>query len=283
MPCNELGPGLRRFSGPSDDDSHSPTVVFVHANGYPPESYRTLLMPLAERFTIYTVQHRPLWQPGAAPRTLSWHRYVDDLLSAVEAAQLGRVWLLGHSMGAIISMLAALRQPSAFNGVMAMDPVMLPLGMWLTGQLVTHVFRGEIPIAQVALRRPHEFQSYEAAFAFYRSKRPFRRMSDQALWDYVHAGHAPVPGHGVALRWSGAWEACVYRSAPYMFHRLSRLEIPVLGIAGAESDVLTSSAIDAWRARQAQVEIHVLPGGHLIPLEDPDRCADLIRGFVDRH
>ena len=106
-----------------------------------------------------------------------------------------------------------------------------------------------------ALGRPRHFDSHDAAFAFYRSKRPFQRISDDVLWDYVRAGHAPAASGGVDLRWTGAWEACVYRSAPSMFRRLGGLRIPMLGIVGRDSAVFRPESIARWRQAVPEVEV----------------------------
>lgn len=256
------------------------TVVFAHANGYPPGSYRALLAPIAEEYRLFTVEHRPLWSDEEVPRRLGWQVYADDLIATLDQARLGPVWLVGHSMGAVTGMLAALKRPDLFSGLAALDPVLLPLRYWLMAQLAGRIPGGEIPIAQIALKRPHHFQSHEAAFQFYRGKRPFRRLSDAVLWDYVYAGHREVPGHGVELCWSGAWEACVYRSAPSILYRLAKWQLPMLGIAGLESDVLSQSALQRWQRVVPGLELEVLPGGHLIPLEAPDACAARILDFL---
>jgi len=103
-----------------------PLIVFTHANGYPPESYETLLEPLLAHFRVATVEHRPLWGADAAPRTLDWQVYAGDLIATLEREVDEPVFLVGHSMGATIGMLAALRAPSLFRGIVALDPDFCP-------------------------------------------------------------------------------------------------------------------------------------------------------------
>lgn len=277
-------PGSNPVPRPSEEHtSHRETLVFAHANGYPPDSYQALLAPLAQHHDVLTIEHRPLWVGDAAPRTLPWNEYALDLAARIDRDASGPVWLIGHSMGAVTGIMAALRRPDLFRGIIALDPVLVPFRHWLTSRLLINVFRQDIPIAQRALTRPHHFQSFEAAFQFYRSKRPFQRISDAVLRDYVQAGHREVPNHGVELRWSGAWEACVYRSVPFLFHRLKQLTVPMLGIAGNQSDVLNGAALDQWRSAVPQLELEILTGGHLIPLESPEECAALVVDFIERH
>ena len=265
--------------GPDQTDSDKPAVLFAHANGYPPASYRTLLEPLSKSFRVLTVEHRPFWDAGPAPRTQPWTVYADDLLTTLERELDEPLFLLGHSMGAVIGMLAALKNPQRFRGLVALDPVLLPFNIWLPSQILRAVGK-ELPMVRQALGRPRHFDSHDAAFAFYRSKRPFQRISDDVLWDYVRAGHAPAASGGVDLRWTGAWEACVYRSAPSMFRRLGGLRIPMLGIVGRDSAVFRPESIARWRRAVPEVEVQTVEGGHLVPLENPAPCARLIEEFL---
>ena len=268
------------YSGGPEAAGVFPVVVFAHANGYPPGSYAQLLRQLARQCRVYTVEHRPLWTQGPVPRQLTWQSYADDLIDTLRREAHGPVWLVGHSMGAVTGILAAQRDPSLFRGLVALDPVLLTFKPWLLSRALVRATRKDVPMAERALRRPHQFDSTEAAFAFYRGKRPFKRMSDEALWDYVRAGHAPDGDGVVHLRYSGAWEACVYRSVPYVFSKLRSLKLPMLGIAGSESDVLTPAALNQWRRSVPQLELNTLTGGHLIPLESSVECADLIARFI---
>ena len=271
---------LTDLSAPNAGESR-PLVVFAHANGYPPESYRVLLAPLVKEFRVLTVEHRPFWAEEGAPRTLDWQIYADDLLATLEREVDQPVFLVGHSMGATIGMLAALRAPSMFRGLVALDPVLLPLKYWLVGQ-VMRVFGKDLPMIRSALRRPHSFKSYQAAHDFYRSKRPFRAISDEVLDDYVRAGHRELEDGSVDLRWSGAWEACVYRSAPMMYRRLRRLKLPALAVIGRDSAVFGADSLNIWHQMGASKGVHEVDGGHLIPLENPGVCTDYVTEFIQQ-
>lgn len=259
-----------------------PAVVFAHANGYPPGSYRALLMPLASKFRIFTLEHRPFWSEQPAPRRLSWEVYANDLITTVAREAEGPVFLMGHSMGAVISVLVALKNPGLCCGLVAIDPVLLPKRLWLPNQLLQRVGK-DLPMVRSALRRPGIFDSYQAAFDFYRGKRPFRRFTDESLWDYVHEGHMAQSDGSVVLRWSGAWEACVYRSAPPVIGRLGALKMPMIGIVGADSEVIRPASLAQWRRAQPQIVIETLPGGHLVPMENPAACLPVIEEFLLAH
>ena len=108
----------------------------------------------------------------------------------------------------------------------------------------------------------------------------FSDFSDEALRAYVMAAHSK-DGEGVKLRYSGAWEACVYRSVPSVAGALRAVDKPCLVIAGEESYVLTPRTVKWIQRCNQRIDIQSAAGGHLLPLEAPDRCADMIASYVE--
>ena len=257
-----------------------PILVFSHANGYPPETYRALLEPLVDSFEIYTIEHRPFWSDQHPPTYLPWDQYSADLINTLDAAGGGPVVLAGHSMGAVISMQTALARPELCSKLVVIDPVLVPRGWWFVNQVLMRGLGRDLPMVTKAQNRPHEFSGYQEAFDFYRSKRPFSGISDEVLWDYVRAGHASRDDGSIVLRWSGAWEACIYRSAPSFMRSLRKIHKPICGIVGDASNVVRPLFKKRWRRAMPHLELHTLEGGHLIPLEKPEACSVLMRQFL---
>ena len=260
-------------------------LLFSHANGYPPDSYRILLSTLGEKLgvPVNTHAHRPLVSPAPAPKFLSWQAYASDLIRRIESDAEGPVWLIGHSMGAASAMLAAARRPDLFSGIVALDPILVPTRIWFFSRIFSFFKPDAIPIVKRALARPHTFESAAVAFDFYRSKRVFAGISDEVLEDYVEAGHRTEPDGSVTLRHSGAWEACIYRSVPRMTSALRAVVCPLLVVAGESSNVLNVERLSWAATLNAMVSIMAIPGGHLLPLESPEACATVAAEFITCH
>ena len=258
-------------------------VIFSHANGYPAGSYRVLTEAIGEQYDIQPFDHRPLWGEPPPRQFLSWQTYANDLIKRIEADKAGPIWLVGHSMGAASGILAAARRPELFAGIVALDPVLVPTRIWFWSVLVNRLMPSGMPIIKRALARPHKFDDLDSAFKFYRAKRVFSAISDEVLWDYVEAGHAVSEGGVARLRYSGVWEACVYRSVPRMTPSLVALTCPVLIVAGDTSTVLTPIILEAVHRLNPRISSVVLPGGHLLPLESPEQCAEHALAFIKGH
>ena len=104
------GPGEMAFLdfGPPD---RAPDLVLLHANGFNARAYRTILAPLAGALRILAPDQRGHGATTLAidrPRT-SWLDLKDDLLAFLDAMEIERVALAGHSMGGTASLLAAAR------------------------------------------------------------------------------------------------------------------------------------------------------------------------------
>ena len=257
-----------------------PHAVFSHANGYPSGAYTPLFNALEERGLpdITPFDHRPLWSESPAPTFLSWQTYAQDLIDSLDGLE-RPLWMVGHSMGAAAGVLANHRRPDLFAGLVLIDPVLPPTTVWLMARVMNFLRPNGTAIVQRALKRPHHFETLESAFAFYRGKRVFSEFSDEALKAYVVAAHSD-DGEGVKLRYSGAWEACVYRSVPNVAGALRSIDKPCLVVAGKQSYVLTSRTARWIRRCNQSIDIQSAAGGHLLPLEAPDRCADMIASFV---
>lgn len=257
-----------------------PALLFAHANGYPPGSYQQLFDALGSAFAIRAIEHRPLWAGRQPPARLRWSLFADDLLAAVERHFSQPVWVMGHSMGATTALLAAVRAPQRFAGLVLLDPVFLPTRFVVATRLSSPARLKKMPLIRRTLTRPEIFDDLDSAFDFYRGKRAFRGLSDEALRNYVAASKQAAAEGGVQLRYSAAWEAAVYASPPRVAGLLKRLSVPTLGLRGKSSDTLLPEVWQRWAKWQPAATLRELPGGHLFPLENPGDTAKATIDYV---
>lgn len=264
-----------------DFGGRGPALHFAHANGFPPGVYRSLLENLAADHEVFAVSHRPLWSEGRPEEELGhWDRIADDLVAFLDGVGRGPVIGAGHSLGATATLFAAARRPDLFRALVLVEPVFLAPGAAAFLAVAPAFATNRVPLVGATLRRRQRFSGVEEALRYYRDKPVFRGLSDAALRDYVE--HATRPdGDGVRLAYPREWEAQVYRRAPWVWHRLRRIDLPVLGLRGAASGTLTAGSFRRWRKLQPRADLQEIPGcGHLVPMESPGEVAARIRAFT---
>ncbi len=264
-----------------DIGGSGPLLHFAHANAYPPGSYRQFLEPLTSQYHVLAVEHRPLW-PGSDPAELTrWELIADDLIDFFDQENLRGVIGVGHSLGGVATLMAAVKRPELFQKLVLVEPVFLEPRWLEAAKTATREEMMQFPLVQSAVHRRDQWDNVADVFARYRPKKVFAGLSDEVLWDFVRAGTRPCdptdPSQGVTLAYPKLWEAQIYATLPQVWEPLPQLTQPVLGIRAAHSDTLSKKGWQLWQDTLPHgTYIEMLDTGHLLPLEKPQELADLI-------
>jgi pimeloyl-ACP methyl ester carboxylesterase len=259
-------------------------IHLAHANGFPPGAYRQLAMALTDTYHVVGLPARPLW-PGSDPAGVpDWHPLADDLLRAFDALQLSAILAVGHSLGGVLTLWAAIARPDLFRAVVLVEPVILPLTWLCYMRLLRRLgLAARQPLVQGALHRRRVWPSRQDCFAHLRAKSVFARWSDDALWDYVNSGTCLREDGTVKLRYPPEWEAHIFSTAPVdIWHGVHRLTVPALLLRGEHSQTFMPAAQARLVRRLPQCQsVTVADAGHLVPMERPAETARLIGEFLE--
>jgi pimeloyl-ACP methyl ester carboxylesterase len=267
---------------------------FLHANGYPPDCYKPLFERLKTEYHVFGMLLRPLWGDANPEDIKDWIPFSDDLrlflaLSPLRAAsQPDPVIGVGHSIGAIVTLRAALRDPSLFKALVLIEPV-----LFMPRRLISwNIFRATgigdrvHPLIAGAKKRRRTFDDLETVFRGYRSRNIFRYMSDENLRTYIEGITKPSTDGGYELTFSTEWEAQIYRTGLRDFdiwRDLPKLKVPTLFLRGAESDTFLEGAARLVQQKQPRAKIEALEEStHLLPLEHPKEVFDRMQSFLKR-
>ena len=259
-------------------------LVFSHANSFPASTYRLLFAQLKRRgFSVRAVDrfgHDP-----RHPVTDNWPHLVQQLLTFAtrEVQRSGEpAWLVGHSLGGFLSLMAAARQPELARGVLLLDSPILggwkarTLGMIKRTQLV-----GAVSPGAVSHKRRQHWPSREAALEHFRHKRAFAHWHPQVLADYV-AAFEDDPRGGVRLAFDREIETAIYNTLPDNLDALLRrhpLRCPVAFIGGTESAEMRQVGMAMTHklvGKTPSERLQMIEGTHLFPMERPEETAAAI-------
>lgn len=261
------------------------TLVFSHANGFPAGTYRRLFdLWQAAGWRVLAVErfgHDP-----AFPVTSNWPRLRDQLIALVDsqAAGGGPLFLVGHSLGGYLSLLAACRRRDLAQGVVLLDSPVVA-GWRAHGVQVakaTGLIKRVSP-GRVSRTRRHHWPSAEDALRHFAAKSVFARWAPEVLQDYVRAGTEPDPAQGgVRLAFDRAVETRIYNTLPHHFGALLQRHppaCPVHYLGGTRSAEGRQVGMAMTRAL-TQGRIGWTEGTHLYPMERPDETAQAVLAVI---
>jgi pimeloyl-ACP methyl ester carboxylesterase len=244
-------------------------AVFLHANGFNAGAYRSILGPLAATLRILAPDlrgHGATALPIAPEGRKTWIDLRGDLIAFLDGLEIGAAVLSGHSMGGTLGLLAAADFPDRVKALALFDPVVLPPGFGLTGEL------RESPLVSGAGKRRRAFDSRAAAVEAYRGRGGFATWPDEMLEDYVAAGFKDRAGGGVEIACAPEWEVSNYLAQAHdswAAFEQSRCGVRIWR-AEHNSTCQVDTRLEALTA-SGRIRIETVPGTtHFLPMERPD-------------
>ena len=260
------------------------SIVFSHANSFPAGTYRVLFDLLRQRgFTVSAVER--YGHDTRYPVSNNWPHLVQQLadFAAAQQQRTGEpAFLVGHSLGGFLSVMAAARYPQLARGVLLIDSPLIggwrasALGVAKQAQVVGAVTPGRISRA-----RRNSWASTEEALEHFRRKRVFAQWDPQVLQDYVTHGLQERDGQRV-LVFDREVETRIYNPLPHNLGRILQahpLQCPAAFIGGRDSAEMRQVGM-AMTQRITQGRVMMLDGSHLFPMEQPQATAAAIEAAL---
>ncbi len=253
-------------------------IHFAHANSFPAGCYRKLLGALADQFDTAAIER--IGHDVRYPVSDNWPNLVDELIASVEGQ--GRPVIgVGHSLGGLLTYMAAIRRPELFRALVILDsPLRSPWrarGLWLAKRLG---LLERMPMASGALRRRDFWDNVDDLHAYLRSKPVFARFDADVLRDYAESGSEPYRD-GVRLAFRPDIEYRIYCALPHAVPRYRKpLSVPSIYLVGSRTNVANASDL-AFLRHKVGMLVREVDGGHLYPLETPLQTAEAIRQAIN--
>ena len=263
-------------------------IVFSHANGFPAGTYRKLFE--AWRSAGCEVHALPKFGHDTRfPVTSNWPHLRDELIHFIDQEVKAPAYLVGHSMGGYISVLAAARRHDLALGVVLLDSPILSGWKARALQVAKAAGIGErLSPGHVSKRRRQHWPSAQAAYEHFASKPAFARWAPGVLRDYIRHGTEVDGGHEAGLKarrlaFERMIETAIYNSLPHHITRVLRahpLQCPMALVTGSESVESRRVGLTASR-RLTHGRISTLEGTHLFPFEKPKETAAEVLRWIE--
>ena len=252
---------------------------FVHGNGFPSPCYRQLLQHLQERFDCCYIDR--VGHSLEFPVTENWHSLVNEVIASIQTQASQPVIAVGHSLGGVLSLLAAIEQPTLFKAVILLDSPLL-------GRLKSSVVRfskalGMIdrltPAFRTRQRRQH-WKTHDQVVSYLKSRPLFKTFTDTCLQDYIDFGMLKNE-EGYSLRFDRQIEYQIYRTIPHILATYEgRLHVPATLLYGNKSNVVDRMDL-RYMKKYYDIGHIETKGTHMFPMEYPQTTANLILDVVD--
>ncbi len=251
------------------------TLHFAHANGFPGGSYNKLLGHFRDEYRVIAIEklgHNP-----RHPVNNNWTNLADELIEFIEKESDSPVIGAGHSLGSLVTFIAAYKRPEIFKSIIMLDPPFVT-GIW--GVIFRFLkFTGladRITPAGQSSGRRSVWSNMREAELYFMSKRLFQQFDSHSLSDYMKHGIEPCD-EGFCLSYDVPTEVKIFQTMP---DNMGSYRKP-LGIPGALIYGDTSHAVHLPTLKKFtslhKFSLCTSTGGHLFPLEKPDEAAAVIK------
>lgn len=269
------GVRLALWEWPGDD----PPMVFVHATGFHGRCWGQVVAQFPDQ-RCYAVEMRGHGRSSKPAPPYDWRWFGKDLIEVLAVCDARNAIGIGHSMGGHATALAAALAPTAFAQIVLLDPVIMPREAYI----------GPHPVPHFAARRRNHWHSPEEMYERFAPRAPFNRWDARVLRDYCTYGLLPAPhGKGYVLACPPAIEASIYQHSTdaNIYDELARVQVPVTVVRLGEHMPIdrwdmdaSPTAPDLAVAFAQSRDVHILKHTHFMPMESPERTAQVIREAV---
>ncbi|QLZ68845.1 alpha/beta hydrolase [Legionella sp. PC1000] len=253
-------------------------IHFAHGNGFPALCYKQMLDRLEEEFDycyIDKIGHDPLF-----PVSENWHNLVSEVIASVKKQADRPVIAVGHSLGGILSLLAAVEQPELFKAVIMLDSPLI--GTFKSSMVRLAKALGIIDRVTPAFRtrsRRMYWKDHDQLMGYLKTRELFKTFTDVCLNDYITYG-LKYKDDGYHLRFDRHIEYQIYRTIPHVIPNYEgKLLIPAALIYGDKSTVVGKMDV-RYMKKYFNVTSHKTKGTHLFPMEHPEFVAKQIIKIV---
>lgn len=252
-------------------------VILLHGYAETKAAWEETAVDLAREYRVIALDQRGHGRTQRAPdRDYTRATQVEDLEAVVGALGLRSVTIVGHGMGGANAICYAAEHPDIVSALILVEtaPEVLRSGIENLRRLLVTSPSSFDSVDEVAglIREAYPYATQEQAER--RARASISPTPDGAyVWDFDpvfrdSSARPPEPDPG-QRRLSDLWDS------------VDRIQCPVMIVRGAETDMLTSEAVQRLHRRIPGSRVSLIEeAGHSVPTDQPAMLALTIREFL---
>ena len=250
---------------------------FYGGNSFTVGAYTPLLTKLSSDFELTSLALRGYWYDKPQEHRLTRAQDADMLIEFLEKTQDKPVVGIGHSQGATATAIAAGKRPDLFSKLYLIEPVTFTKKQSMLYNLLPRQFMlGREPFKST-LTKQATWSSIDDYYENLRGQRAYKRISDEHLKMFAEQSLAANNDGSYSLMFTPEQELANYFGAPHIDAALKKLSCPYTLITGKPTLFINDKVRKQWQKFVPDSSIISLPDyGHLLPMEAPEICAQII-------
>ncbi len=242
-------------SGVGNYNKTRPTLFFLHYFGGSSRAWTEVIEKLENDFHCVAPDLRGFGLSNALPENFAVEDYADDAAALISRLEIKNFILIGHSMGGKFALSLAARKPVGLRSLILLAPSPP------TPEPIKEIERAKL-LASHGNRCVATETVCKAA-----GGRLSAEVFERSINDNLRASEA-------------AWKAWLEAgSREDISAEIGRINVPVLVAAGERDEAMTPKLLEREIVRRVEKSrlIVIADASHLLPLEVPEKIADLIR------
>ncbi len=263
---------------PAAAGAAGPAVVLLHATGFLPWLWHPVARELTDKSDVVVPWLAPRPADDPVQGGTSWLRLAREVSALVQALEITRPVVAGHSMGGVVAALAQACYPLSATRMVLLEPIFMPRELYTVKMTVE-----QHHLAAKALKRGNHWPDRAAARDYFLSRPLFARWDLEVLELYLQYGLRTTADGGVTLTCSPREEASLFMGcdARDPWSLIPQLSLPVLVVEGELTENKGFIDYEDLARKFPQGAYRQLRGaGHLIPMEKPRETLALLREWL---
>ena len=262
-------------------------IHFLHGTGFSAMTLAAMASQLPTDWSVWLTDvpgHGNSTQPST--RMPDWqkmaHSVADAIYQQANVKENGPLIGVGHSMGGVLTLFAAVKYPDLFSEVILLDPVLFQNEMIIAQQLMrfTGAWKRSALVRSVA-NRTHIWPNLVAMNENIASKPFYKKWHPQVISDYCKYSSTAGLDNTVQLSCKPSWEASIFGSYPRGHWRaIYKVNIPVDILIANNSYFFIPKAVKRAAKLNKNIQWQTFGNNHCFPMEEPIDTAKKLTDVI---